>query len=197
MQLDFYLGRIRRAANDPDILRVDNCSEVDVAGGFYQQDGKNFDDCCDLQSQDAPECQTAFECQTDCKIGIGIFVFFGAPWACIFVYFLARCANACYKKCRQIVPFCCQRPSACCERQTSIRNDNNATRYSTERPNISTISDNIRQPPRPIATAPPPSTSSSSTPPSWEIDIDQFPRLKASKDQCTGRRKYNTKEIFF
>ena len=56
MQFDFYLGRARRDDDVPDIIRVHNCSEVDGAGLFYKQDGKYY--CCDLQSEDAPECQT-------------------------------------------------------------------------------------------------------------------------------------------
>ena len=185
MQLDFDLGRARRDSNVPDILRVDNCSEVDVAGRFYKQDGKYYDYCCDLQNEN--ECQTWFPWWA----GALIMILF---WCCVtcnhafccvcklFRYCFNCCANA----------FCCQRPSECCERQTPVRNDNNVTGYSTERPNISTISANIRYPPRPIATVPPPSTSSS-TPPSSEIEevnIDQFPRSKASENECTGRRKY-------
>ena len=56
MQFDFYLSRVRRDDDGPDILRVDNCSEVDVAGNFFKQDGKYYDDCCDLENEDAPEC---------------------------------------------------------------------------------------------------------------------------------------------
>ena len=115
----------------PDILNVYNCSEVDVAGGFYQYGGKNYDKCCD------------YECQTESRKNmIGIKVFF-------IVLFLA------------FTHFACMRVGidwGYC-RRTPVRNDNNTTRYSTERPNISTISANIRQPSRPIATATPSSTS--------------------------------------
>ena len=41
-----------------DILRVDNCSEVDIAGNVYKQDGKYYDDCCDLENENAPKCST-------------------------------------------------------------------------------------------------------------------------------------------
>ena len=55
MQFDFYLSRVRRD-DGPAILRVDNCSEVDVAGNFYKQDGKYYDDCCDLENANDTEC---------------------------------------------------------------------------------------------------------------------------------------------
>ena len=43
MPFDFYLSRLRRDDDGPDILRVDNCSEVDIAGNFYKQNGKYYD----------------------------------------------------------------------------------------------------------------------------------------------------------
>ena len=53
--------RGRHSPDDvPDILRVDNCSEVDVAGNFYQQDGKSYYYCCDLENEDALECDEIF-----------------------------------------------------------------------------------------------------------------------------------------
>ena len=51
-----YLSRVRRDDDGPDILRVNNCSEVDIAGNFYKQNGKYYDDCCDLENKNAPEC---------------------------------------------------------------------------------------------------------------------------------------------
>ena len=54
MPFHFYLSRVRR--DIPNILRVDNCSEVDIAGNFYKQNGKYYDDCCDLEKNNAPEC---------------------------------------------------------------------------------------------------------------------------------------------
>ena len=68
MQDDFYMSRKAviitspsRRDDGPDILRVDNCSEI-----FYKQDGKYYDYktgnttakyyCCDFENEDAPEC---------------------------------------------------------------------------------------------------------------------------------------------
>ena len=56
MPFYFYLSRVRRDDDGPDILRVNNCSEVDIAGNFYKQNGKYYDDCCDLENKNAPEC---------------------------------------------------------------------------------------------------------------------------------------------
>ena len=53
MQFDFSWIR---ADDRPDILRVNNCSEVDVAGIFYKQDGKYYDVCCDLENANDSEC---------------------------------------------------------------------------------------------------------------------------------------------
>ena len=44
-----------RDDDGPDILRVDNCSEVDVAGNFYKQDEKYYEKCYDFENEDAPE----------------------------------------------------------------------------------------------------------------------------------------------
>ena len=53
MKLDFNLGK---GEHGPDILRVNNCLEVDVAGNFYKQDGKYYDVCCDLENANDSEC---------------------------------------------------------------------------------------------------------------------------------------------
>ena len=53
MKLDFNL---ERGEHGPDILRMNNCSEVDVAGNFYKQDGKYYDVCCDLENANDSEC---------------------------------------------------------------------------------------------------------------------------------------------
>ena len=146
MRFDFYLRRARRdrtGSNDwswsddwsdddgPDILRVDNCSEVDVAGSFYKLDGKYYDDCCDLQSEDAPECQTISALAIG--IWIGIVVFFVLIWCCCACNLVGNWFRSCFTSCANA--FCQQIVAFCCERQTPIRNDNNTTRYSTERPN--------------------------------------------------------------
>ena len=87
MVLKNYLSRSRRDRtgssssdsfddwNDddgPSILRVDNCSEIDVAGRFYKQNGKYYDDCCDLENAEAPECQTCLS-NTVCIISFAVF----------------------------------------------------------------------------------------------------------------------------
>ena len=124
----------------PDILRVENCSEVDVAGNFYKQDGKYYDDCCDLANEDAPECAEV-RVWLVCLIAIIV-------WVCLALFCgwicprFCDCVETCCSKCYNT---CCAR----CELQPIVRNDNNATRYRTERSNISTISANIPQPPTP------------------------------------------------
>ena len=74
----------------PSILRVDNCSEVDVAGKFYKQNGNYYDDCCDLENAEAPECQTCLS-NTVCIIFLSVF---GAVFLCCFFTKLFRmCRN--------------------------------------------------------------------------------------------------------
>ena len=164
-----------------DILIVDNCSEVDIAGNFYKQDGKYYDDCCDLENENAPESSTD---DYDWS-GIGWFIliiitFIVLSWFCvkfatlynrfgfsswIFRYYSLSwifrcfwdCLKNCYNKCY----------NTCCEPQPIVRNDNNATRNGTERSNISTISDNYIQ-----------------------SLVDRLPRSRASEDLCTGQSKY-------
>ena len=49
----------RRPLRDDEvwtILRVDNCSEVDLVGNSYKQDGKYYDNCCDLENENEDEC---------------------------------------------------------------------------------------------------------------------------------------------
>ena len=186
MQFDFYLSRVKRDDDGPDILRVDNCSEVDVAGNVYKQDGKYYDECYDFENEDAPEgadlswwvilvlvvfCVVFF---TVWSIG-----FFGPCFYAIFrccvkncPQFYNMCSNICYN-------MCCAR----CEPQPVVRNDNNASISTISTiSNISTISADIRQPSR----RPP----SPSAPPSSEIQEDLFdrlPRSKASEHQCAGQ----------
>ena len=183
MQFDFYLSRVRRDDDGPDILRVDNCSEVDVAGNFYKQDGKYYDDCCDLENEDAPECGGPWTWLTWLIVIINVIIvvvscgFFLKTWFIPIFGCFWDCVKSCCKKCYNT---CC----ACCEPQPIVRNENNAARYRTEGSNISTISANIRQPPSE------PPTPSPTAPPSSEIQeglIDRLPRSKASKNQCTGR----------
>ena len=173
MQFDFYLSRVRRDDDSPDILRVENCSEVDVAGNFYKHDGKYYDDCRDFENEDAPEDVDSYWWA---RLILGLFFtvwsfgFFHPLWCWIF-----RCCVNCLDKCNNT---CCAR----CEPQPI---DSNATRSRTESSNISTISANIRQPP-----SRPPSPSA---PPSSEIQegiFDRLPRSTASENQCTGRSKY-------
>ena len=167
MQIDFYLSRVRRDDDGPDILRVENCSEVDVAGNFYKQDEKYYEKCYDFENEDAPE---GAEVSWLGWLILGLFL---TVWSYfVFLAFVQNVTDKCYN-------ICC----ACCEPQPDVRNDNNASISTIS--NISTISANIRQPPR----RPP----SPSAPPSSEIQEDLFDRLpksKASKDQCTGHSKY-------
>ena len=57
----------------PSILRAENCSEIDVAGNFYKQDGKYYDDCCDLQNAEDPKCHSTQCDSTGCIIFLCIF----------------------------------------------------------------------------------------------------------------------------
>ena len=156
-----------------DILRVDNCSEVDFAGNVYKQDGKYYDDCCDLENQNAPECSTDDYdwgwLENLGTITLIVITFFVLSCICMvgstllgeFLSWIFRCfwdcLKTCYNKCY----------NTCCEPQPIVRNDNNATRNGTERSNISTISDNyIRS------------------------LVDRLPRSGASEDLCTGQSKY-------
>ena len=136
MDLKNYLSRVRRRGsssssfssssssswNDdrPSILRVDNCSEIDVAGRFYKQNGTYYDDCCDLQNAEAPECQTCLD-STVCIIVLAVFSAF-------FVLFLLlilaprSCLPACFCDfpCRC---FCTRR--ICCQREGCSAGRNN------------------------------------------------------------------------
>ena len=165
-----------RDDDGPDILRVDNCSEVDVAGNFYKQDEKYYEKCYDFENEDAPEgADLSLVLTTVLWLISGLFI---TVWLYfVFLWLFNRCLlKHCPDRCYNI--FCAR-----CE--PIVRNDNNATRYRTERSNISTISANIRQPSR----RPP----SPSAPPSSEVQEDLFDRLpksKASKDQCAGQSKY-------
>ena len=166
---------VTRDDDGPDILRVDNCSEVDVAGNFYEQDGKYYDKCYEFENEDAPE---------DDNLGwlVGLisgllllYMFFMTYYKkSVVVQILSRpwTPERCYNT-------CCAR----CEPQPVVRNDKNASISTIS--NISTISANIRQPP-----SRPPSPSA---PPLSEIQEDLFdrlPRSKASENQCAGQSKY-------
>ena len=136
----------RRPLRDDEvwtILRVDNCSEVDLVGNSYKQDGKYYDNCCDLENENEDECDEWWKPVLIFFI-VWLILIFGGPilgefgifswfWDCVKT-FCSKCYNT-----------CCAR----CELQSIVRNENNATRYRTERSNISTISANIRQPPTP------------------------------------------------
>jgi len=127
---------LRRNYDFPVVARVDNCSEIEVAG-----DGKWYDVCCDLENVDAPWC--AEEGWKRVLLLGGVLV------GVIFLW----------KFCRWICNKNYNTSCACCEPQPIVRNDNIATRNGTERSNISTISDNLRQPPRRIAMPKAPPTS--------------------------------------
>ena len=117
MDLKNYLSRDRTGGssgssfdddwNDdrPSILRVDNCSEIDVAGRFYKQNGIYYDDCCDLQNAEALECQTCL----DSTVCIILFAVFGACFVLILLLFLVRyfCVPLCYTE--RLCRICCQR----------------------------------------------------------------------------------------
>ena len=81
MQDDFYMSRKAviippRRDDGPDILRVDNCSDIFYLGTLgYKQNGKYKDSlvyeynagnttakyyCCDLENEDATECRDSY-----------------------------------------------------------------------------------------------------------------------------------------
>ena len=128
MQFDFYLSRVRRDDDGPDILRVDNCSEVDVAGNFYKQDGKYYDDCCDLENANDTECVDNQILNWLQWIIFGILVYVFVILPCLYWTICRSCdgLKTCCKKCYNT---CC----TCCKPQSSVSNENNATRYDTER----------------------------------------------------------------
>ena len=179
---------VTRDDDGPDILRIENCSEVDVAGNFFIQDGKYYDDCYDFENEDAPEGADLGGLPSWGTILVLVFfgVVFFTAWCGLIVFCFYRCVKncpQCYNMCSNICyNMCCAR----CEPQPVVRNDNNASISTISTiSNISTISANIRQPSRrPL---------SPSAPPSSEIQEDLFdrlPRSKASVDQCTGHSKY-------
>ena len=176
---------VTRDDDGPDILRVENCSAVNVAGNFFIQDGKYYDDCFDFENEDAPEGAAK---TLGVILLVGFVVVFFTVWSIGFFgpifYAIFRC---CVKNCPQcynmFTNICYNMCCARCESQPVVRNDNNASISTISTiSNISTISANIRQPP-----SRPPSPSA---PPSSEIQEDLFDRLpksKASKDQCAGQ----------
>ena len=111
-------ARIRPSLRDDDvwtILRVDNCSEVDLAGNSYKQDGKYYDDCCDLENEDAPECA---EVSVWLIVGhvLGIVLIMGIVWVflvCCCAYYgqifscfldcVKTCCNKCYNTCLSLI----------------------------------------------------------------------------------------------
>ena len=134
------------------LLRVDNCSEIEVAnhhlrGGVYIQNGTFYDVCCNLEGGHC-FCGGREECWPSWTVGV-LLVGVWVGGICLIL-----CCGWILKKCDTLS---CVR--ACCEPQPIVGNDNNATRNGTERSNISTISDNLRQPPRRIATPNAPPTS--------------------------------------
>ena len=117
MQYDFYLSR---ADYRDTSLRVDNCSEIEVAGNRYKQNGKFYYGCCDLEN----------ECG---EVAVWLkwsFIIFGN--LCVVMLCLLACYGFIFDK--RNTTSC-----ACCKPQPIVGNDNNATRNDTERSNISTI----------------------------------------------------------
>ena len=173
MHFNFYSSRINgtvpvtRDDDIPHILRVENCSEVDVAGNFYKQDEKYYEYCCDLYFCD-PEC-VGPECIPwwSWLISIILFAIFLVPWVIVIgkcLFCVIRCFCDCVKTC------CINASCACCKPQSNVRNEINATRQGS---NISTISvDSIFH--EVIQEGP----------------VDRLSRSKASMDQCTKGSKY-------
>ena len=117
-------------------LSVDNCSEIELAGEYgYIQNGTFYDICCNLEGGHC-FCGGGEECTGDWAVAL-MFVGFFVGGICLRLLIclgLLRCS------------------CTCCEPQPIVENDNNATTNGTERSNISTISDNLRQPSRRVAT---------------------------------------------
>ena len=126
----------------PVVLRVDNCSEIEVAGDGYKVNGIFFDVCCDLENVDAAWCDRT-------RVWKGVLMIVG-------IWVGAICLA---EFCRWIFNKYCKTSCACCKPQPIVGNDNNATRNGTERSNISTISEDLRQPSRRVATPNAPPTS--------------------------------------
>jgi len=189
MQLNFYSSQtngtvpVTRDDDRPDILRVDNCSEVDVAGNFYKQEEKYYEYCCDLENDHAPECADPGSSRISNPECVGpeyapwwswlILAILFVPWVIVGTYIIGKCLFCfcdCVKNCFNK---CYNASCACCEPQPIVRNDNNATRNGTERSNISTIS-----------------VDSIFHEVIQEGLVDRLPRSKASVDQCTKGSKY-------
>ena len=157
MPFDFYVSRGRRDDNILNILRVDNCSEVDIAGNFYKQDGKYYDDCCDIEKNNAPECiqessvavnDPGNDLDQDSKTNLNWLWHFALVGLILLALALALvwwCLKRgwssfktwfekYYIACRQ----CRQRHRPCCKRQRPVGNENSTKRFSTRlstRPN--------------------------------------------------------------
>ena len=143
MRFDFYLSRVRRDDDILNILRVDNCSEVDIAGDFYKQNGKYFDDCCDLENKNAPEC--ILKGKTENLTWLWNFALVGLILLALLLALVWWCLKRGWSRfktsfekyyiaCRQ----CRQRHRPCCERQRPVGNENSTRRFSrrsSTRPN--------------------------------------------------------------
>ena len=183
MHFNFYSSRINgtvpvtRDDDRPDILRVDNCSEVDVAGNFYKQDEKYYEYCCDLENEVSPECADPGSSRISDPECVGpecnpwwswlILAIFLVPWVYVFcgpcgLFYIIRCFCNCVKTCFNK---CYNASCACCKPQSIVRNEINAMR---QRSNISTIS-----------------VDSIFHEVIQEGLVDRLPRSKASVDQCT------------
>ena len=163
-----------------DILRVQNCSEVDVAGNFYKQDKKYYEYCCDLENEVSPECADPGSSRISDPECVGpecapwwswlILAILFVPWVIVGTYIIGKCLF-CFCDC---VKTCCDKcfnaSCTCCKPQSIVRNEINATR---QRSNISTIS-----------------ADSIFHEVIQEDLVDRLPRSKASVDQCTKGSKY-------
>ena len=187
MHFNFYSSRINgtvpvtRDDDIPHILRVENCSEVDVAGNFYKQDEKYYEYCCDLENEVSPECADPGSSRISDPECVGpectpwwswlifaiLFAIFVVPWVIVIgkcLFCVIRCFCDCVKTC------CINASCACCKPQSNVRNEINATRQGS---NISTIS-----------------VDSIFHEVIQESLVDRLPRSKASVDQCTRGSKY-------
>ena len=175
-----------------DILRLGDCSEIDVAGNLFKEEstGKYYccdfmEDttgnttakyyCCDVETENAPECADPECTDSECDgwvywliLGIHFvpFVLFGIYLFGLCLSSIIRCFCDCVKTCY-------------IKMQRAQVGNEVRLRYGSERSNISTIS-----------------VDSIFHEVIQEDPVDRLPRSKASVDQCTKRSKYISIEIY-